>query len=128
MRKLKSKRYLFIGGPSDRKRIPVGDDVGNVYVNVSVDTETLYYSGKHDGIAPTVRHVYHRETYTVDGVETTAFIYDQLWKDRIKLIAHLLANYGKRKKYPRRSKPRIPIDMLYSSINPSDYIIGTIFP
>lgn len=128
MRRLKTKRYLFIGGPSDRKRIPVGDDVGNVYVNASVDMETLYYSGKHDGIAPIVRHVYHRETYTVDGVETTAFIYDQLWKDRIKLIAHLLANYGKRKKCPRRSKRRIPVDMLYSSLNPSYFIKGTISP
>ena len=102
VKKPKAKRYMFIGGPSDRNRIPVGDDVGNVYVNTSVDMETLYYSGRNDSIAPIVRHVYHRETYTVDGVETTAFIYDQLWRDRIKLFAHLLANYGKPKKYPRR--------------------------
>ena len=128
MRRLKTKRYLFIGGPSDRKRIPVGDDVGNVYVNTSVDMETLYYSGKLDSIAPTIRHVYHRETYTVDGVETTVFIYDQLWKDRVKLFTHLLANYGKQKTYPRRSKRRIPSDMLYSSLNPSYYIVGTISP
>ena len=111
MRQLKTKRYLFIGGPSDRKRIPVGDDVGNVYVNASVDTETLYYSGRNDSISPAVRHVYHRETYTVDGVETTVFIYDQLWRDRIKLFAHLLANYGKRKTYPPRRtwKQLIPL-------------------
>ena len=119
VKKPKAKRYLFIGGPSDRNRIPVGDDVGNVYVNTSVDMETLYYNGKNDIISPAVRHVYHRETCTVDGVETTVFIYDQLWRDRIKLFAHLLANYGKRKTYSHRSNRRVPVNMFYGSLNPN---------
>ena len=102
VKKPKAKRYLFIGGPSDRKRISV-DRCEHVYVisRVGIDFENI---ANPNPTANIIRHVYHLESLTVDGETSEAYIYDDLWKDRTKLFAHLLANYGKPKKYPRRKR------------------------
>ena len=102
VKKPKAKRYLFIGGPNDRKRISV-DRCEHVYAIsiVGIDFENI---ANPNPTANIIRHVYHLESLTVDGETSEAYIYDDLWKDRTKLFAHLLANYGKPKKYPRRKR------------------------
>ncbi len=124
MRKVKqpkAKRYLFIGGPNDRNRIPVYHaEAMYVYSAITIDTDTSILFPTPEEIDKVFhRHLYHLESITVDGVTTEAYIYDDLWKDRAKMFAHLISNYGKPKKY-QRPKPKMswspPASMLQSKI------------
>ena len=115
VKKPKAKRYLFIGGPRDRMHIRV-DHPERVFAFTELVVDTESSNSLCPASYVTNRYVYHLESLEVDDVIAEAYIYDDLWKDRIKLFAHLLGNYGKPKKYPRRNRPKIPMDMMYNRV------------
>lgn len=115
MRLKKPKRYLFIGGPNDRKKIRVEDGTPTyreVRMAYDIETTEVTILDPHSLFSDfTKTDTYHLLSVSVGDKTIEAYVHESLWGDRNMILFQLLTNYGKQRRSPRPKKwPKITFD------------------